>query len=153
MVCGRECRVSGSFGSYFRAVLANFDPTLSGRTRSPGNSTQTLGEVQEGSLWWGIRLSIRGLASSSQFCAHSHHLQRSRRPPTDDSPALKLYEPALLQRLQQSELDGDHPVTNVQMSGVEALLVLGMIANIVQLVDVTGIALERLKGAGGNTHD
>ena len=131
------------FSSYFRAVLANFDPTLSARTarRSPGNSTQTLGEVQKGSLWWGIRLSIRGLASSSQFCAHSHHLQRSKRPPTDDSPALKLCEPALLQRLQQSELDGDHPVANVQTSGVETLLVLGIVANIVQVVDVTGRAL------------
>ena len=93
-----------------------------------------------------VRLSIRGLASSSQFCAQSHHLQRSRQPPTDDSPALKIYEPALLQRLQQSELDGDYPVANVQTSGVKPLFALGIIAKIVQVVDVTGRTPE---GCGG----
>lgn len=39
------------------------------------------------------------------------------------------------------------------MSGVETLFVLGIITIVVQVVDVTGRAFERLKDAGGNTHD
>lgn len=39
------------------------------------------------------------------------------------------------------------------MGGVETLFVLGIIAIIVQVADVTGRALECLKDAGGNTHD
>lgn len=39
------------------------------------------------------------------------------------------------------------------MSGSEALLVLGIIANIAGVVDFTGKVLGRIKDAGDNVHD